>query len=402
VEERQVDALRLEEPPRGAHEADHVRRFWDVIGSAVGDALEAPGDGGIMLSGGLDSACNLVAALERRPGVDAFSILTCDTKDLDERKEIDALLRGRRTVRWHPIDCSEGGGDSLDGLPLPDEPVTLGAAFRPAKYRLATTASARGFVRLLDGEGGDELFDVAGRLWDLLGEREWGAAARYLVELGPRRAILHEIIRPKLPAPLRMLWYERNVRRADPVPPWMSEEFRRAKSTREGLYQRERWIAYATARKALPAILGVAPMVGTRSVGRMYSDAAGIEARSPFYDRRVVELLPTLSSGMRVDAAGSKPFLRRALRGRVPPWVANQPKNHRLYEHLQTTWLQAAHVPHDPRLLRADLLAAAISGSETRVGVAATARQMAKASATVATLRWMAALEAKFGVHWAP
>jgi hypothetical protein len=133
----------------------------------------------------------------------------------------------------------------------------------------------------------------------------------------------------------------------------------------------------------------------------MYRDAAGVEARSPFFDRRVVELVPTLSSRMRVDAAGTKPFLRRALRGKVPDIVLEQPKNNRFYADLQTAWLQrqVAHVPPERRLLRVDLLADAVS--QMRVGLPANPVTAGAAEATVAALGWMAQLTARFGVQLA-
>jgi asparagine synthase (glutamine-hydrolysing) len=402
VAERRVDALRVEDPPPDAGEEAHVDRFWDVLGSAVADALEPPGDACLSLSSGLDSVCILHAALDRRGGMDAFSIVVHGANEIDERRGIEALLRERRTVRWHAVDCSEDGGDRVDALPLPDEPVTTSPAFEPAMLRVARAARAGGFERLLDGEGGDELFDLPGRLWDLIAQREWAAAGRYIIERGPRRALLRDLARPRLPEWLRRLWIARDNRLVDPIPRWMSDEFRRSESTREALRQRERWIAYTKTAEALPAVLGVAPTVGSRSVARLHAEAAGIETRSPFFDRRVVELVTTLPARMRVDGAGSKPFLRRALRARAPTAIVTQPKNSDLYFHLQALWLKekVARLPGATRLstaLQTDALADVASRGE--LGARTNPTEAAQAWAALSTALWISRLTARFGLE---
>ncbi len=122
-------------------------------------------------------------------------------------------------------------------------------------------------------------------------------------------------------------------------------QFRSDSATSEALQQRGVWIGYRRAQEALPALLEVAPTVGSRQAMRLFLDALGIEARSPFLDRRMIELAMSLPSALLLDARRSKAFLRRALEGRAPVEVVEQPKSNRLY-----AWFQARGLEHPDAL----------------------------------------------------
>jgi asparagine synthetase B (glutamine-hydrolysing) len=351
----------------------------------------------------------MLALLGRTGSLDALSVVADGAGGNDERAGIVELLRGNTRVRWHPVDCTADHalGEPWDELPITDEPAVLAAAFLPARIRLARATRDLGLEQLVDGEGGDELFGMSARFGDLVAERDWGAIARYVKARGARGALLHDFAMPRLPPPLRDAWLSRRWRRADPFPPWMSASFRDSEAAREALDQRREWAGFARLSARLPALLEVAPTVGSRSAMQLILSAFGIEGRSPLLDRRVVEFVGTIPAHLLMDPLVPKSFLRRALEGRAPSSVVHRPKSDQLYSWMQSRGLchEAAHrlcdtienLPWLHARVRPDALVRFIDSAQTTLPDWSFRAE--QACSLLATARWLGRLHQTFGLH---
>ena len=337
--ERRVDRIAGSSPEGRRWTADRsIASFWDHLEEAVRDALSGEGSPALELSGGLDSTAVALCALKSRASIGALSALA-SASGVDEGDIIRGFVFTQPRLRWHPVDCSgeRAFGEPWECLPVPDDPCAIGAAFLPAKLRLAQAARALGYRLLLDGEGGDEIFGMSPRLGDLVATGSLRAAARYLTARGWRSSLVRELLIPSLPGVFQRLWAGRERRRVDPIPPWMSKSFRESEAVQVALDQRAGWLRHIRARNALPGLLELAPTVGSRQATRLLLSAVGVRSRSPLLERRFLELALSLPPALLSDGSRQgKPFLRRALDGRAPRALVREPKSNGLYLWFQT------------------------------------------------------------------
>jgi len=404
--ERRVDALRFDRATGKAPAQEYYERFWTVMQQTVSDALAPPGPACVALSSGLDSSCVAIAALARGEPLHALSLVAGAASGPDESTLTKRFVRSQAGLRCDPVDCGDGEllEDFRRSAPVPDEPNLLSAAFVPAWLRLAKEARARGFRVVLDGEGGDELFWLSSRFGDLVLERDWKAVLGYLNARGWRSTLWRQVIAPRLPGRLHAAWAAGGDRRIDPIPTWMTPAFRSSEAVHVALEQRREWLRKWRCSEVLPAVLDAAPTVGSRQAMRLLDAAVGIERRSPFLDRRVVEFAGTIPAALRIDPRQPKVFLRRALEGRVPAEVIVQEKNNRLYAWLQVRGLRnareasklVADIPFLRERVTSEALAMAIQGADSGRPLAPAAAE--QAWSVLATARWMASLGADFDV----
>jgi asparagine synthase (glutamine-hydrolysing) len=148
-------------PYRPPHpEAARPERLRAAVDAAVARAAPAPERVGVLLSGGLDSAIVAASARALRPDgpVTAYSATFPGDRDADESELIDVLTRRlgldatRSIVDWgRPL---LGGLRYLATWRVPStSPNTF--LWLP----LLTRAAEEGVEVMLDGQGGDELFD---------------------------------------------------------------------------------------------------------------------------------------------------------------------------------------------------------------------------------------------------
>jgi asparagine synthase (glutamine-hydrolysing) len=161
----------------------------------------------------------------------------------------------------------------------------------------------------LDGNGGDQLFQVSSRLPDLLRSarvlelaREWRAEGG-----GGVRALYAAAVRPHLTdgVPRRT------------VPAWIDPRIAKGLAEREALHTRVGGAASLAARESRWYV--TRPLFPRMSAAlASFALEYGVEHRSPLYDQRLVELAATRPAAERRSFGETKLLLRRAMRGLLP------------------------------------------------------------------------------------
>ena len=366
VRVRQVDAYEVgAELSLPSNEA-YAEAFREVFDAAVRDRLQATGPVAAFLSGGLDSSAIAAIAHDavhgRRPrGIRApseaipnpsadgslFTISTVFDRfpQVDERPFIHDVLRAcplpSRFLRGddaRPVGC------------LPDLVAAQGAPFTApnasvswAQYAAVQEGGSR---IVLDGHGGDEVVSHGiGRLTDLARERRLGALlrecrglsaidgqhgalglwARYVhrfvvdpalgrwpgMQLAARR--IHELIGGEKGdgsafVAHRDLVHPDLARRVD-LPGRVREWHARRPPPGAAESDRHRFVVESPLMARSLAILD------------HFASAHGVEARYPFWDRRVVELCLSLPVEQKLDGGWGRVVVRRALSDRLPASV---------------------------------------------------------------------------------
>lgn len=328
---RRYWGLELREPPRG-DPAEAVRElFLDSIRLQLRSDVPV----GTCLSGGIDSS-SIVCAVDHlvrteaetaRPVGERQRTFTAYFEDpgFDERPYAEAVVRRTRVEpHWVSFDDEDLVGNIHLIVEAQDEP--FGSTSMIAQWYVMREARRAGLKVMLDGQGGDEIFAgyhsyfasyfadllVAGRLSDLREELR-----DYRVLHGASRAKLAEmLVRRFLPDRLR--WVARG--RARGGASLVHPELRGLPYTPEadgaGFPDRLRQLLHLIlTKRGLPELL-------------RYEDrnsmAHSLEARVPFLDHRLVELLFSLDGGQLIDRGRTKAVLRRALSDLLPPIVRDR------------------------------------------------------------------------------
>jgi asparagine synthase (glutamine-hydrolysing) len=316
-------------------------QFLAVFDASVSDRLSSDVPTCTTLSGGLDSACVLASALRKVGAIDAYSMVFAGKAGKGERELIQACLDHFSGVHWHPVDCTglDDLTESVSALAPCDDPLVPDVAFVAARGRLDAAMGSAGFRIALDGDGGDELFEVWNRFGDLLREGQLSGALRWLLSRpSPARAMWHAVVLPNLPRVLARLGARRG---GDRVPPWMTQAFRSAGALEQALEEGARLQKLWTMRAAVPALLEIGGFTARVHAKRLLAARARIEHASPFLDRRVVEFVLRLPSGLRAHPF-PKMFLRRANESRLPESVVARPKDNTSYLEVERRGLERA------------------------------------------------------------
>ncbi len=342
--------LDLRREIRFARDDDYVDAFEEILQSAVNARMRATGRVGFMLSGGLDATTSLALGLHggRQPvdQLSAFSWALREGDDWvvpDERPYIDAFLRE------HPI---EHHYVITDAARLFDVPEVVrrhgnGPEQRIDYCQMVPTLEAardRGVRVILEGSSGDMIAShnpndhVLACL--LRGDWETLRAEAALRAVGSGRpawrhlaGMMRPILRPaRWLAPLDFQWmFRRYCER-------VSDLAERGIPLRESLRD-EIGLVDHVRRIARPRIPGAwrSPVrasqiyaltqthVASDQVNAWrYSASFGVEFRSPYLDRRVVEYAVAVPPQQHRDARESRRLLRRVAQRRVPEKIAQR------------------------------------------------------------------------------
>ena len=322
--------------PAGRADGDLIDEFRERLSSAVRACMRARGSVAIELSGGLDSSSLAALATELSGAPPAtYSMVfpgapyTPDGVRLDETPFIDAMVAavGAPSHRHDPRNATRD--DVLRILrtygDLPDWPNA-----DAVRWPLVQAAAASGHRVMLTGVGGDSwLTGSVARLPAMLRHGRLFQAWRFAREaLGPEGLedlplpMLRQIVAASAPPFAKRVF--RSVRPARPWPSWLTADFVR----RTGLSARLRALparvpasADAVLRESLTRLASAEGPLLREGIFRT-ADDAGMEARHPFYDRRLVEFALTLPDDLRFRHGQTRYILRQAMGTRLPPVIA--------------------------------------------------------------------------------
>ena len=320
----------------GFKEAADVLR--GLLRGAVRERLAGTGPTSVWLSGGWDSSAVFAAGekvLKERGEGERFRAVSISYPPGDPGREDEIIQsiadRWNSPVHWLQI------GD----IPLLDHPRARAAcrdepfahAFEMLNRTLAAGSRAVGARVALDGNGGDQLFQVSNVYFaDLLRSGRWRSLVREWRAKGMAgagaRTFFRWAMQPLLPTPLLSLATFLRAGRPlrgnweRPVPDWFEPRFMRKYRLleRERVHAPPRTLASPAAHETFwylsypyfPRVFG--------SVGS-FALEAGVEIRSPLLDRKVVEFAASRPYTERSAGRETKRLLREAGHGLLPPEV---------------------------------------------------------------------------------
>ena len=363
---------------RFARASDYADAFRELFSEVVQARLRSVHPVGAALSGGLDSSSIVCMARQLQRSalnapLHAFSLVFPSLPEqdrvlIDERRHIDAVgaTAGVHAVpvRGDLLSPVAGIDEVLDAL---DEPYLAPNLYlHQAMYRAAHDAGVRVF---LDGFDGDTTVSHGfGRLCALVHEHRWSEFEAELRATAGNRAVSPATLLAYFGRP-----YLRTLARRGDWRGWLStarELRRRFRLSFRDLLVRDGFAARAprmvdgvrrlrrrdaTGRSLLrPALLrelrrhtpeGVDPDIEATLSERAAHAAAldrpayqltlemadkcaagfGVEARYPFFDRRLIEFCLALPDEQKLDGGWTRLVLRRAMAGILPPDVQWRP-----------------------------------------------------------------------------
>lgn len=290
-----------------------------------------------MLSGGLDSSSVVALILKEYGGLlkgplHTVTLTECEPERSVEYRHAKEVIALGGCVA-HVVDPSQTGRFAegyWEWAKTQDEPFT--ADFNHTYQFAYRIAAEQGIRSVLDGMAGDCCMFVAGSYLNLLFRQgKWGLLAR---ELRENRRIYREpisptfvrqVVLPILPESVRDLG-----RRMKPMgrEPWRdgsiaSEALIQRVKVRERIAEMARRAGRGS--RTAQAIHGQQFVTGTLSFAQernsMYAAGFGVETRSPFADRRVMEYAVSMPVEAKLLLPRYKETLRRAMRGVLPELI---------------------------------------------------------------------------------
>ena len=309
------------EAARAPNRLTGATQLRDVLQAAVARELMADVPVGVFTSGGLDSSLLAAAATRVMPGerIHTYAV-RFEARGYDESRFAEAVTHDIRTVH-HVVTADDTSLRAAFDVVTSQLAEPLGDPAALPTYLLARAAQADVKV-VLSGEGADELFGgyptyPGHRVAEAYRRipRVLRSGLRWLVESWPAsggKVTLEFLLKQfvagaELPPVQRHLaWFGA----LGPTPEVATEVSRLLEGFPEDHRNRMLWLDFLT---YLPDNLLV-------KVDRC-TMLASIEARAPFLDREVLELVLPASADLKVRRFTTKAILREAARGLVPDRV---------------------------------------------------------------------------------
>jgi asparagine synthase (glutamine-hydrolysing) len=307
--------------------------FAAELGVAIRSRLRtATGSIGAQLSGGLDSS-SIVAMIGKQDGewarpLKTFSLVRDDRERCPEWQSVQHLVEGGWIESHELSPGAEAAGWRcyLEGLPKLNEPAAFNAGY--TEFLLCRAARRAGCRVLLDGTAGDLLFYSfrssllrCGNWSELRGV--WQAVRRHHQQ-GMARMLVGRAVRRAVPPPLGragarlrpMFWrpgLSARLLRHDVartlIADRLSDRRRRAGGTD----------ASDTARHAAVFTSGL--LSYAHEINGQVALSSGIEPRSPFSDRRMIEFAVRMPREAKLASSWYKRLLRESMSGILPEAV---------------------------------------------------------------------------------
>jgi asparagine synthase (glutamine-hydrolysing) len=317
---------------------EYCEAFLDVFSRAVEERVQN-GSVGCTMSGGLDST-SIVAVANGR--VHPYSLARPRGADCDESRRIYATLdslgiRGTQVIADEPGDIFDNLCADLDD-PFDGEYLFLKSLYMAARENGAST--------VLDGAGGDLVLNGSGHIVRLLQAGDYPQAWREIRGISSfyrglptivwllhfsATAFVPEVIKKPVRLPRRR-WRERRWTRASLIAPEFAERVDIA-----GRFDRmrETFSVSKTGDTCLDRVRKIRPNMtaGRERYGRLAA-SAGIEARDPYLDQRVIDFCSSLPDRQLARDGWPKFLLRKAMANRLPDdvrWGRGKPHIGSLY-----------------------------------------------------------------------
>jgi asparagine synthase (glutamine-hydrolysing) len=325
--------------PMEAKEHELTEQVRELVQEATDLRLVTDVPLGILLSGGIDSACVLAAARRTNSGkIRTFSV-TFGHPEFDE-SQYARLLAKHFDTEHHEFHVTPKVKDLLPKMAdLFDEPFADAAAI-PAYYLSRLT---RGHVTVaLSGDGGDEAFAgyqryLALQLLGWAGRIPGAAALGKLRHLLPydtaersRLRYLRELL--SLVGRSSAEQYEAMLLGMHSQQDWLSLYSNHFRAALNGAAQDQTFlqgwkmpVADEVSRAALSDTLGYIPECLNVKVD-MASMASGLEVRSPFLDQELVEFCARIPSRLKIKGTRQKDILKRAFEQELPASILKRGK----------------------------------------------------------------------------
>ena len=322
--------------------AEAAEELRALLVDAVRERLGPSGPTGLSLSGGWDSTAVGGAATIALRGDASRRLLPVSISypegDPGREDELirDVVAHWELGTNWLPVDSIPLLVDADSSARARDLP--FGHAYEQWNRALSRRAREGGARVMLDGVGGDQLFQVSDiYLSDLFGQGRWVELARQLKQKDwtGLRDVWRWAVRPALPPVVRAFL----ARLRGAVPPthhlhreppfWFSARFLRThdlvgrdEAAMPPLPRGSRVLAETHAFLRFPFFARIV------STLRQFALEEGVELRSPLLDDRVVRFAARRPWSERADGRETKILLRRAMSGLLPDQVL-APRPHR-------------------------------------------------------------------------
>jgi asparagine synthase (glutamine-hydrolysing) len=318
---------------------DYIEPFLGVLGNAIDCRLQTAERVASFLSGGLDSS-TLVAMQRQRlhkpaDAVHTISLVGPDPAQCADTRAIEAMAAGGgiHSLRI-PAASGRSHAEAFVSLsPELDDPFALLAGY--PMWVAMRHARQEGYRVLIEGMCGDLLFFSPERTRQLVIEQRMlhripslvRAHMRHGLEVPPRE-LVRRLVGAAAPRPLRRLY--RSLRPwTEPRPhaeesgnhffrfhPHVARVFEDSKRAAAASHPPRRTPLEAHAHVFTGGLMSFA-----HSLEGGLARLEGLEERSPYSDRRLIEFAVRMPPELKIAAPWYKYFLRRAAQDMLPPEV---------------------------------------------------------------------------------
>ena len=324
-------------------EEEYSQSFLEILTEAVRCRLRSAYPVGSTLSGGLDSSS--IACIARKLGLDdgkkpldTFSAIfpslpENELRKIDERLFIETVIAlGGFESHYIEADLLSPLTDVDQALWLQDEPFLAPNLYMHwGLYQAAQKAGVRVFLDGIDGDvtisyGLEYLADLTrtGR-WKTLYDEATAISNKPDASISPRKIIMQYGILPIIPEPVFRIW---RAAHGGKNPSWyentaINPVFAKRVHLEErirSLSQNGLTIFSGARRKHWQSLNSALIPLGLELLDKV-TNKFSIEARYPFFDRRLIEFCLALPPSQKLSKGWTRIIMRRAMEGILPPEI---------------------------------------------------------------------------------
>lgn len=343
---RQYWALDPKRELRLGSDEEYAEAFRDLFTEAVRCRTRSAFPIGAALSGGLDSSAIACVARRERPGaIHTFSLIFPglpdeDRRVIDERPQIQAVLNsGGFTPHFIEADrISPMYQADRMHFHLEQANCVPNLYLHWAMYDAAQSSGVRVFLDGFDGDatvshGFERLTELAQTLqWRTLWRETKLLTENLLPGVRPRRVLKEYCLKPLAPRWAHLGWHFLKGRRREATARniLISKELKSRtgieRRARSALRERSTWLPTRAARVAHWQSVTQALYAFTLETADKATGAFSLEARYPFFDRRLMEFCLALPAGQKLGQGWNRWVFRRAMEGILPAEIQWRPQ----------------------------------------------------------------------------